>query len=118
LHSNKFRQALDAFNNQNFFQAHELWEEIWQDLRITKQNLQQQTQIQVLIQIAVSLHLLKEKRLKGAKKVLVRARNNLKNINYEIENIDLQNLLTQIESFFAKSDQADIEKALNVKINI
>ncbi len=76
-----FEKGKLAFNRAEYFEAHEIWEEIWQDLRINEPESLEITLLQALIQLAVALHLIQEDRLIGAKKVLERARINIDNSN-------------------------------------
>ena len=49
-----FQKGIDAFNNHQFYDAHEYWEELWLDYKLTDASF-----IQGLIQLAVSyFHLL------------------------------------------------------------
>ena len=57
-----------AFNRGAFFEAHELWEDVWRDLAGDQRNL-----VQGLIQIAAGLHHLQHGRQRPAARVLARA---------------------------------------------
>mgnify|MGYP000521157930 CR=1 FL=1 len=56
-----FKQGLDAFNNRRFYDAHELWEELWSDYKLEEPNL-----IQGLIQVAVGYYHLSNLNQKGS----------------------------------------------------
>ena len=56
-----------AFNRGAFFDAHELWEEVWRDLAGDQRNL-----VQGLIQIAAGLHHLQRGRQRPAARLLAR----------------------------------------------
>ena len=56
-----------AFNRGAFFEAHELWEDVWRDLAGDQRNL-----VQGLIQIAAGLHHLQRGRQRPAARLLAR----------------------------------------------
>ena len=56
-----FERGRAAFNRGEYFQAHELWEEVWRDLAGVERIL-----MQGLIQIAAGLHHLREHRPRPA----------------------------------------------------
>lgn len=84
-----FEKGKLAFNSAQFFEAHDIWEEIWQNLRQDPAKKMEAKSLQALIQLAVSLHLIQENRLVGAKKVLERARLNIKGANELINNVNI-----------------------------
>ena len=57
-----------AFNRGAFFEAHELWEDVWRDLAGDQRKL-----VQGLIQIAAGLHHLRHGRQRPAARLLARA---------------------------------------------
>lgn len=84
----RFKRAVKLFEQQSYYEAHELLEEIWNELTgVEKQYMQG------FIQICAGLHLIKEERLDGAKTVFERARENLRDYKSEIFNIDLIKIL-------------------------
>ena len=46
-----FIKGLVEYNNQNFYDAHEFWEELWSDYKLEEPNL-----IQALIQVSVGYY--------------------------------------------------------------
>ena len=60
-----FQKGIDAFNNRKFYEAHEYWEELWLDYKLTDA-----TFIQGLIQLAVSYFHLFNNNLKGARSMI------------------------------------------------
>jgi predicted metal-dependent hydrolase len=109
-----FHKGLQAFNLGQFFEAHEIWEEFWQELRLNRPDSQEFTQMQALIQISVALHLIQENRIIGAKKVLERARINISKANENILGVNIECVYQEIIRFFEKGDFAN---CLNVKIS-
>ena len=97
-----FQNGFDAFNNRQFYNAHEYWEELWLDYKLEDASF-----IQGLIQLAVSYFHYFNGNLKGArsmaKKCLVKfepfdsARGiDIKGLKSKI--IDLQNWYVEIDN--------------------
>jgi uncharacterized protein len=68
-----FRRALKLFNRAEFFEAHEVWEDIWRPASEPEKKF-----LQGLIQIAVAFHHYGTGNLVGARSLLERGRGNLK----------------------------------------
>ena len=60
-----FRQGIDEFNRGYFFEAHDLWEELWREMSGPRAQF-----LQGLIQVAVALHHLRNGNLAGAQRLL------------------------------------------------
>ena len=60
-----FNKGIEAFNNRQFYDAHEYWEELWLDYKLNDPNF-----IQGLIQLAVSYFHLFNQNLKGARSMI------------------------------------------------
>ena len=60
-----FQKGIEAFNNRQFYDAHEYWEEIWLDYK-----LEDATFIQGLIQLSVSYFHYFNGNLKGARSMI------------------------------------------------
>ena len=56
-----FIKGLVEYNNQNFYDAHEFWEELWSDYKLEEPNL-----IQGLIQVSVGYYHLSNLNKKGS----------------------------------------------------
>ena len=67
-----FQRGLDLFNRGEFFEAHEVLEDVW---RAAPE--QERKFLQGLIQVAVALHHHSQGNIVGARSVLARARKNL-----------------------------------------
>jgi len=57
-----FEKGLEAFNNQDFYNAHEYWEEIWTECRLPDAKF-----VQGLIQLSVGFYHLTNLNLNGAR---------------------------------------------------
>ena len=60
-----FQKGIKAFNERNFYDAHEYWEELWLDYKLEDSKF-----IQGLIQLAVSYYHLFNNNLNGAKSMI------------------------------------------------
>ena len=58
----RYLKGIDFFNAREFFDAHEVWEELWHETQGEPRNF-----IQGLIQAATALHHFQNSNLKGAK---------------------------------------------------
>lgn len=67
-----FHRGIRLFNQQNFYDAHEVWEDVWRETHGPEKKF-----LQGLIQVAVALHHQSTGNLAGARSLLNRARKNL-----------------------------------------
>ena len=75
-----FHNGIQAFNEQQFYDAHEILEELWSEHKINDRIF-----IQGLIQVAVAFYHLKNNNLNGAKSMLKKA---LKKIDCDSDRVD------------------------------
>jgi predicted metal-dependent hydrolase len=61
-HDPRYLKGIEHFNRREFFDAHEIWEELWHEEHGSGHNF-----VQGLIQFATSLHHFEAHNLKGAK---------------------------------------------------
>ncbi|HIN46111.1 MAG: hypothetical protein COA98_01520 [Candidatus Neomarinimicrobiota bacterium] len=86
-----FLRGVKAFNERDFFEAHELWEELWSEY-----NLSDRIFVQGMIQAAVGFYHLFTDNLKGAKSLIQKSLNKLHNGSETIQwskihrNIDVE----------------------------
>jgi predicted metal-dependent hydrolase len=88
------REFLRLFNQEEFFEAHEILEELWQEY-----SAWDRTFYQGLIQIAVALEHRLRGNLKGARGVLSSARRRLEPHLPHHEGFDLERLLAEAARF-------------------
>ncbi len=69
-----FLRGVKAFNERDFFEAHELWEELWSEY-----NLSDRIFVQGMIQATVGFYHLFTDNLKGAKSLIQKSLNKLQN---------------------------------------
>ncbi|MBZ5599857.1 MAG: DUF309 domain-containing protein [Acidobacteriia bacterium] len=93
-----FRRGVDLFNSAEFFDAHEVLEDVWRAAPPAERKF-----LQGLIQVAVALHHHTRGNLVGARSLLQRAAKNLAGYPENFAGIQLRDLLGSL---------ADWERAL------
>jgi hypothetical protein len=92
-----YLKGIAFFNACEFFEAHEVWEELWKnysgELRLFYKGL---------IQAAVALHHFGNGNIRGARKVYLSSRGYLQQYRPICVGIDLERFLTQLATCFAK----------------
>ncbi len=68
----EFDRGITLFNAANYFDAHEVWEDVWRAVPAAEKKF-----LQGLIQIAVALHHHSRGNIEGTKSLLARAQRNL-----------------------------------------
>src|SRR5262245_64666417 len=91
-----YAQGIQFFNACDFFEAHEVWEELWTEYRGPARRF-----YQGLIQAAVALHHFGNGNIRGAKKVYVSSRSYLDEYQPVYLGLDLSTFLAQYERCFA-----------------
>ena len=86
-----FFDGLQAYEEKDFFEAHELWEELW-----SKYYLADRTLIQGLIQLAVSFVHLGNGNLNGAKSLLNKSAEKFSSFSGVHRGINIDNLKKKI----------------------
>ena len=84
-------KGLQAYEEKEFFEAHELWEELWSEYYLTDRTL-----IQGLIQLAVSFVHLGNGNLNGAKSLLNKSAEKFSSFSGVHRGINIDNLKKQI----------------------
>jgi predicted metal-dependent hydrolase len=87
-----YRRGLELFNKGEFFDAHEVLEDVWRAAPEVEKKF-----LQGLIQVAVGLHHHSRGNLVGARSLLARAHGNLGAYPAQHGGIDLAGLRTQLE---------------------
>ena len=86
-----FFEGLQAYEEKDFFEAHELWEELWSEYYLADRTL-----IQGLIQLAVSFVHLGNGNLNGAKSLLNKSAEKFSSFSGVHRGINIDNLKKQI----------------------
>lgn len=92
-----YQQGIRYFNDCEFFEAHEVWEELWTEYRGSLRRY-----YQGLIQAAVALHHFGNGNIRGAKKVYLSSLAYLQDFRPACQGLDLEAFLTQYERCFAE----------------
>lgn len=85
-------RGFDLFNGGEFFEAHEVWEDLW---RLTTEPLQRAS-LQGLIQAAVGLHHLSHGNTTGARSQLQKSIRNLEAGGSTIADLDIPKLVREL----------------------
>ena len=72
MDTSTFQRGADLFNAGHYFDAHEVWEDVWRAAPVEEKEF-----LQGLIQVAVALHHHGRGNLDGARSLLARAQRNL-----------------------------------------
>ena len=111
-----FHKGIEAFNNRQFYDAHEYWEELWLDYKLNDSNF-----IQGLIQLAVSYFHLFNQNLKGARSMIKKC---LKKIDLlqtarGIDVIELKSQIYNVQKYFDNIDNtSDIADRYIIRLKV
>ena len=106
-----YRAGIELFNNCEFFEAHDVWEELWAEYRGPSR-----TFYQGLIQVAVALHHFCNGNVRGAKKLYHSSRAYLDPYRPMHLGCDLDHLFLEMEECFGEM-LAQEEGASAVEVN-
>jgi predicted metal-dependent hydrolase len=99
-----YLQVIAYFNACEFFEAHEVWEELWKDysgeLRLFYKGL---------IQAAVALHHFGNGNIRGARKVYRSSRGYLEQYRPVCVGLDIDQFLAQFDACFAEVAASEVE---------
>jgi predicted metal-dependent hydrolase len=90
-YDHRYLQGIEYFNACDFFEAHEAWEELWQDYQGPAR-----TFYQGLIQVAVCLHHFGNGNIRGARKLFHTSVKYLEPYRPQHEGIDLDKLIYEL----------------------
>lgn len=86
-----FYRGIALFNTQRFYDAHEVWEDVWRESRGLEKKF-----LQGLIQSAVAFHHYSTGNIAGACSLMRRARKNLETCPEDLAEIPLHSLLQSL----------------------
>ena len=92
-----YHQGIEHFNACDYFEAHEVWEEVWTEYRGPSRQF-----YQGLIQAAVALHHFGNGNIRGARKLYHSTRAYLEPYRPAHMGLDLEKFLQQFEQCFAE----------------
>jgi len=93
VHDHRYLEGIEHFNKCDFFEAHEVWEELWADTQGPPRRF-----FQGLIQVAVCLHHFGNGNIRGAKKLYHGCRGYLEDYRPKYLDLDLDKLLAELET--------------------
>ena len=93
----RYLQGIDYFNECEFFEAHEVWEDLWTDFEGDSRRF-----YQGLIQAAVALHHFCNGNVRGARKLNTSCRKYLDPFRPWHEGLDLDRFLGEMDHCFAE----------------
>lgn len=88
----RFLEGITRFNECEFFEAHDVWEDLWSDVQGPSRRF-----YQGLIQVAVCLHHFGNGNLRGAEKLYHSCRGYLDDYTPWHMGVDVQKLLAELE---------------------
>ena len=88
----RFRKGMEEFNRRDFYEAHEVWEDLWHEYRETDR-----TFLQALIQVAAGLYHLDCGNISGARSQLSKGLAKIENYRPAHKGVDVQSLAGEIE---------------------
>jgi predicted metal-dependent hydrolase len=88
----RYLQGIELFNQCEFFEAHEVWEDLWKDIQGPDRRF-----YQGLIQVAVCLHHFGNGNIRGAKKLYHSSRGYLEAYAPSHLGLDIEKLLAQLQ---------------------
>jgi predicted metal-dependent hydrolase len=92
-----YLQGIEHFNACDFFESHEVWEELWTEDRGPSRKF-----YQGLIQVAVALHHFGNGNIRGAKKLFISSQAYLDPYRPKHLGLDLEAFLAQFQRCFAE----------------
>lgn len=90
----RFRTACEHFNAGEYFEAHEVWEDLWNEATGARHSF-----LQCLIQIAVALHHARKENFVGTRKLFASGLQYLEKGRADSEPIDLDLLRDRVLDF-------------------
>ena len=93
----RYLEGIRCFDNREFFEAHEVWEDLWRDEQGPSRRY-----YQGLIQVAVCLHHFGNGNTRGARKLYHSSRGYLEGYCPRYLGLDLDRLLTDFEQCCAE----------------
>lgn len=98
----RFERGLERFNARDFFEAHEIWEDLWHEYRESDR-----TFLQGLIQLAAGLYHLDSGNQKGARSQLAKGTLKLQAYCPSYRGVNLTALLDDVSSCVEAMDRSE-----------
>lgn len=94
-YDDRYIEGIKCFNDCDFYEAHDIWEELWAEYRGPAREF-----YQGLIQVAVALYHFGNGNIRGARKLYVSSRNHLESYRPHYLGCDLELLFTEMQECF------------------
>jgi uncharacterized protein len=107
----ELRRGIELFNRGEFFEAHEVLEDVWRAAPV-----QQKKFLQGLVQLAVAFHHHSTGNLVGMRSVMQRGMNNLSGQEEGFCGIDLMPLLQAVAEWCKATDQGETLPAPKIQL--
>jgi len=98
----RYLEGIRLFNECEYFEAHEIWEELWQDYQGPSRNF-----YKGLIQVAVCLHHFGNENTRGSVKLYHSSRNYLSPYQPIHEGLNLEQFIAQFDACLAALIESD-----------
>ena len=103
-----FQKGLNSFNSSNFYDAHEYWEDLWSDYRLTDAKF-----IQALIQLSVGYFHITNNNKNGAMGLLKKCKPKFEEYKPCCRGIDIINILKFVDKSLECLEKNDEMKKFN-----
>ena len=103
-----FQKGLNSFNSSNFYDAHEYWEDLWSDYRLTDAKF-----IQALIQLSVGYFHITNNNKNGAIGLLKKCQPKFEEYKPCCRGIDIINILKFVDKSLECLEKNDEMKKFN-----
>jgi predicted metal-dependent hydrolase len=107
IYPREYLKGIECFNSRDYFDAHEVWEEIW--LRSTGEA---KLFYQMLIQAAVGLHHYERDNYRGARGLYRNVVEKLQRLPSFYMSLDLTDFSSQLRSFFSELTENELERPI------
>ena len=97
-----FNKGIDKFNSHRFYEAHEFWEEIWTDYRLSDAKF-----IQAMIQLSVGCFHITNMNLNGAKGLFKKSQNKFLNFEGFVRGVNISEVTNFLENALLCIDRID-----------
>jgi predicted metal-dependent hydrolase len=101
-----YREGLEAFNSRQFFEAHELWEDVWRETPEPDKRF-----LQGLIQVAAAFHHHSRANLLGTRKLLQAGLLKLDSFSGVYGGLEIEPLRAAVRDWIAALESGDSPKA-------
>ena len=112
-----FRKGIEAFNNQQYYDAHEYWEDLWSNYRLKDAKF-----IQALIQLSVGYFHISNTNINGAKGLLNKCLLKFDFYKPSTRGLDVDNIINAVQSSLENLDIieniTDFDWKLTPKLNV